>query len=141
MNKLIFIVDDEKAISRLLSYWVKDKWKYEAEVFDNSEDALRKLHLKPDLILLDIMLPGLDGLATLKRIKQYDENLPVIILSAQGSVEVAVEALRFGAYDYFPKPIDTQRLEPAIKNAIKQYDLTRELENLKDDVQREYSFS
>jgi two-component system, NtrC family, response regulator AtoC len=109
-------------------------------VFDNSEDALKKLHLKPDLILLDIMLPGLDGLATLKRIKQYDENLPVIILSAQGSVEVAVEALRFGAYDYFPKPIDTQRLEPAIKNAIKQYDLTRELENLKEDVQREYSF-
>ncbi len=140
MNKLIFIVDDEKAISKLLSYWVKDKWKYEVEVFENSEDALRKLHLKPDLFLLDIMLPGLDGLATLKRIKQYDENLPVIILSAQGSVEVAVEALRFGAYDYFPKPIDTQRLEPAIKNAIKQYDLTRELENLKVDVQREYSF-
>ncbi len=140
MDKLIFIVDDEKAISRLLSYWVKDKWKYEAEVFDNGEDVLRKLHLKPDLILLDIMLPGLDGLATLKRIKQYDENLPVIILSAQGSVEVAVEALRFGAYDYFPKPIDTQRLEPVIKNAIKQYDLTRELENLKEDVKREYSF-
>ena len=140
MDKLIFIVDDEKAISRLLSYWVKDKWKYEAEVFDNGEDVLKKLHLKPDLILLDIMLPGLDGLATLKRIKQYDENLPVIILSAQGSVEVAVEALRFGAYDYFPKPIDTQRLEPVIKNAIKQYDLTRELENLKEDVKREYSF-
>jgi two-component system response regulator AtoC len=140
VDKLIFIVDDEKAISRLLSYWVKDKWKYEAEVFDNGEDVLRKLHLKPDLILLDIMLPGLDGLATLKKIKQYDENLPVIILSAQGSVEVAVEALRFGAYDYFPKPIDTQRLEPVIKNAIKQYDLTRELENLKEDVKREYSF-
>ena len=140
MDKLIFIVDDEKAISRLLSYWVKDKWKYEAEVFDNGEDVLKKLHLKPDLILLDIMLPGLDGLATLKRIKQYDENLPVIILSAQGSVEVAVEALRYGAYDYFPKPIDTQRLEPVIKNAIKQYDLTRELENLKEDVKREYSF-
>jgi two-component system, NtrC family, response regulator AtoC len=140
VSKLIFIVDDEKAISKLLSYWVKDKWKYDVEVFDNSEDALRKLHLKPDLILLDIMLPGLDGLTTLKRIKQSDENLPVIILSAQGSVEVAVESLRYGAYDYFPKPIEMQRLEPAIKNAIKQYDLTRELENLKEDVQREYSF-
>jgi two-component system, NtrC family, response regulator AtoC len=135
VSKLIFIVDDEKAISKLLSYWVKDKWKYDVEIFDNSEDALKKLHLKPDLILLDIMLPGLDGLATLKRIKQSDENLPVIILSAQGSVEVAVESLRYGAYDYFPKPI-----EPAIKNAVKQYDLTRELENLKEDVQREYSF-
>ena len=140
MDKIVFIVDDEPAISKLLSYWVKDKWKYEVEVFDNGEDVLKKLSSKPDLILLDIMLPGLDGLETLKRIKHYDENLPVIILSAQGSIEVAVEALRYGAYDYFPKPIDQQRLEPAIKNAIKNYDLTKELQNLRENVQKEYSF-
>ncbi len=140
MDKVVFIVDDEPAISKLLSYWVKDKWKYEVEVFDNGEDVLKKLSSKPDLILLDIMLPGLDGLETLKRIKHYDENLPVIILSAQGSIEVAVEALRYGAYDYFPKPIDQQRLEPAIKNAIKNYDLTKELQNLRENVQKEYSF-
>ncbi len=77
---------------------------------------------------------------TLKRIKQIDENLPVIMLSAQGSIEVAVKSLRFGAYDYFPKPIDQQRLELAIKNAIKNYDLTREIQSLKENVQREYSF-
>jgi two-component system, NtrC family, response regulator AtoC len=140
VDKVVFIVDDEPAISKLLSYWVKDKWKYEVEVFENGEDVLKKLHSKPDLILLDIMLPGLDGLETLKRIKHFDENLPVIILSAQGSIEVAVEALRYGAYDYFPKPIDQQRLEPAIKNAIKNYDLTKELENLRENVQKEYSF-
>jgi two-component system, NtrC family, response regulator AtoC len=140
VNKTVFIVDDEPAISKLLSYWVKDKWKYQVQVFANGEDLLRNLNQKPDLILLDIMLPGLDGLETLKRIKQYDENLPVIILSAQGSIEVAVEALRYGAFDYFPKPIDQQRLEPAIKNAIKNYDLTRELQNLKEDVQKEYRF-
>ncbi len=140
MSKLVFIVDDEPAISKLLSYWVKDKWKYNAQVFSNGEDVLRNLHQKPDLILLDIMLPGLDGLETLKRIKQFDENLPVLILSAQGSIEVAVEALRFGAFDYFPKPIDQQRLEPAIKNAIRSYDLSRELQNLKEDVKKEYSF-
>ncbi len=140
MDKVVFIVDDEPAISKLLSYWVKDKWKYDVEVFDNGEDVLKKLSSKPDLILLDIMLPGLDGLETLKRIKHYDENLPVIILSAQGSIEVAVEALRYGAYDYFPKPIDQQRLEPAIKNAIKNYDLTKELQNLRENVQKEYSF-
>jgi two-component system response regulator AtoC len=141
VNKLVFIVDDEQAISKLLSYWVKDKWKYDIEVFSNGEDCLRKLHMKPDLVLLDIMLPGLDGIETLKRIKQCDENLPVIILSAQGRIEVAVDSLRFGAYDYFPKPIDLPRLEPAIKNAIKNYDLTRELENLKENVKKEYSFS
>jgi len=140
LNKLIFIVDDEQAISKLLSFWVKDKWDYEVEVFSNSEAMLKRMSTKPDLILLDIMLPGLDGLETLKRIKQIDENLPVIMLSAQGSIEVAVESLRYGAYDYFPKPIDQQRLELAIKNAIKNYDLTREIQSLKETVQREYSF-
>lgn len=140
MSKLVFIVDDEPSISRLLNYWVKEKWLYKTEVFSNAEDMLKRLSAKPDLVLLDIMLPGLDGIETLKRIKQNDENTPVIMLSAQGSVEVAVEALRLGAYDYFPKPIDIQRLEPAIKNAIKSYDLTRELENLKENVQKEFSF-
>ncbi|MGA7837622.1 MAG: sigma-54 dependent transcriptional regulator [Ignavibacteriaceae bacterium] len=140
MDKLVFIVDDEQAISKLLSYWVKDKWKYNVEVFSNGEDALKRLSARPDIVLLDIMLPGLDGIETLKRIKQFDENLPVIILSAQGSIEVAVEALRFGAFDYFPKPIDMQRLEPSLKNAIKSYDLLKELENLKENVKKEYSF-
>jgi len=140
VSKLVFIVDDEPAISKLLSYWVKDKWKYQAQVFSNGEDVLRNLTQRPDLILLDIMLPGLDGLETLKRIKQFDDNLPVIILSAQGSIEVAVESLRFGAFDYFPKPIDQQRLEPSIKNAIRNYDLLRELHNLKENVKKEYSF-
>ena len=140
MNKLVFIVDDEQAISKLLTYWVKDKWKYEVEVFSNGEDLLRRMSAKPDLILLDIMLPGMDGLEILKRLKQIDNNLPVIILSAQGSVEVAVDSLKFGAFDYFPKPIDIPKLEPAIKNAIKSYDLTKELENLKENVKKEYSF-
>lgn len=140
MEKLIFIVDDEQAISKLLSYWAKDKWKYQVESFSSAEDTLRNLNKKPDIVLLDIMLPGMDGIETLKRIKQFDEDIPVIMLSAQGSIEVAVEALRFGAYDYFTKPIDQQKLELAVKNAIRNYDLTRELKNLKENVKREYSF-
>jgi DNA-binding NtrC family response regulator len=140
LSKLVFIVDDEQAISKLLSFWVKDKWGYDVEVFSNSEAMLKTLGAKPDLILLDIMLPGLDGVETLKRIRQFEENLPVIMLSAQGSIEVAVESLRYGAYDYFPKPLDQQRLELSIKNAIKNYDLTKELQNLKENVKKEYSF-
>jgi DNA-binding NtrC family response regulator len=140
VNKLVFIVDDEQSISKLLSYWVKDKWKYEVEIFSNGEDVLKKLNMRPDIVLLDIMLPGLNGIETLKLIKKYDENLPVIMLSAQGSIEVAVEALRFGAYDYFQKPIDMQKLEPALKNAIKSYDLVKEIESLKENIKKEYSF-
>ncbi len=141
MNKLVFIVDDEQAISKLLSYWLKDKWGYDIEVFGSGEEILKRMYQKPDLVLLDIMLPGMDGMEVLKRLKQIDENLPVIMLSAQGKVEVALESLKFGAYDYFPKPIDLQKLEPAIKNAIKGYDLTKEIENLRENIKKEYSFS
>ena len=140
MEKLIFIVDDEQAISKLLSYWVKDKWKYLVEIYSNGEDVIKNLNKKPDLILLDIMLPGANGIETLKKIKQLDENLPVIMLSAQGSIEVAVDSLRYGAYDYFTKPIDQQKLELSIKNAIRNYDLTKELQNLRENVKQEYSF-
>jgi two-component system, NtrC family, response regulator AtoC len=140
VGKLIFIVDDEQAISKLISYWVKDKWKYDVEVFDNGESMLRRLQARPDLILLDIMLPGLDGVETLKRIKQFDENIPVIMLSAQGSIQTAVDTLRLGAYYYFSKPVDWQQLELSIRNAIKAYDLTKEVENLRENVKKEYSF-
>jgi DNA-binding NtrC family response regulator len=140
LSKVIFIVDDEQSISKLLTFWVKDKWGYEVEVFSNSETMLKKLNVKPDLVLLDIMLPGMDGIETLKRIKQSDENLPIIMLSAQGRIDVAVDALKYGAYDYFSKPIDQQKLELAIKNAIHNYDLVKELQNLKENVRKEYSF-
>jgi len=140
LNKLIFIVDDEQSISKLLSFWVKDKWGYEVELFPNSESMFRKMSSKPDLILLDIMLPGLDGIETLKRIKQIDEHLPVIMLSAQGRIDVAVDSIKYGAFDYFSKPIDQQKLELALKNAIRNYDLVKEIQNLKENVKKEYSF-
>lgn len=140
MSKLIFIVDDEQSISKLLSFWVKDKWGYEVEVFPNSESMFKKMSSKPDLILLDIMLPGLDGIETLRRIKQIDEHLPIIMLSAQGRIDVAVDSIKYGAFDYFAKPIDQQKLELAVKNAIRNYDLVKELQNLKENVKKEYSF-
>jgi two-component system response regulator AtoC len=140
VGKLIFIVDDEQAISKLIAYWVKDKWKYDIEVFDNGEAMLRRLQARPDLILLDIMLPGLDGVETLKRVKQFDDNIPVIMLSAQGNIQTAVETLKLGAYYYFSKPVDWSQLELSIRNAIKAYDLTKEVENLRENVRKEYSF-
>ena len=140
MSKLVFIVDDEQSIAKLLSFWVKDKWGYEVEIFPNSEAMLKKLSSKPDIILLDIMLPGLDGIESLKRIKQIDEHLPVIMLSAQGRIDVAVDSIKYGAYDYFPKPIDQQKLELSLKNAIRNYDLVKEIQNLKENVKKEYSF-
>ncbi len=140
MEKTIFIVDDEESILKLLSHWVKNEWKYNIKTFTSGNDFLDSLYEGPDLVLLDIMLPDISGIEILKRIKRNNKNLPVIMLSAQASIDVALESIRIGAYDYFPKPIDKNRLEPAIKNAITNYDLQRRVDELKGDLQREYSF-
>lgn len=140
MDKLIFIVDDELSLLKMLTHWVQNLWGYKAKVFANGTDALNSLGDTPDLILLDIMLPDINGIEVLSRIKQKYPNLPVIMLSAQGSIETALESIRMGAFDYFPKPVDKNRLESSIRNAIKSYDLEREIENLKENLQKEYRF-
>ncbi len=140
MGKLIFIVDDEPSIRKLLTHWVKNQWGYEVETFENGFDMLNKLDQNPALILLDIMLPDSNGIELIPEIKNYDPNLPIIMLSAQGSIEVALESIRRGAFDYFPKPIDSNRLGPAIKNAISNYELHKRVEELEEDIQHEYSF-
>ncbi len=140
MEKLIFIVDDEPSIQKLLTHWVRNQWKYNIEVFDKGYDMLDNLSKKPDLILLDIMLPDCNGVELIPKIKSYDENLPIIMLSAQGNVEVAVNSLRQGAYDYFAKPIDGKKLEPAIKNALSNYELQKRVEELQEHLEYEFSF-
>lgn len=140
MEKLVFIVDDEESILKMLSHWVKNQWNYKIKTFTNATDMLESLSDEPDLLLLDIMLPDINGNDVLRKIKQTHENLPVIMLSAQGSIEVVLESIRLGAYDYFPKPVDKNRLEQAIRNSIRNYDLEKELTNIKKDLQAEYSF-
>jgi len=141
LEKLIFIIDDEESILKMLTHWAKNQWGYNVRAFSNGNEALNALSENPDLVLLDIMLPDINGNEVLGKIKQRFPHLPVIMLSAQGSVEVALESIRLGAFDYFPKPVDKNRLEPAIRNAIKNYDLERELENLKENIHKEYSFN
>ncbi len=140
IDKLIFIVDDEPSIRKLLTHWVKNQWGYNVVTFENGLDMMKELDQNPALILLDIMLPDSNGVELIPKIKRFNPNLPIIMLSAQGSIEVALESLRQGAFDYFPKPIDSNRIEPAIKNAINNYDLHKRVEELEDNIQQEYSF-
>ena len=141
MENLVFIVDDEESILKLITHWVKGTWGYKVKAFTNGLDMLECLSSEsPDLVLLDIMLPDINGNEILKKLKAYNEHLPVIMLSAQGSIEVAMESIRLGAFDYFPKPIDKNRLEPAIKNAIQNYELIKRINQLEENIQKEYSF-
>lgn len=133
-KRLVYVVDDELAIRRLLEHWLKTKWGYELQQFGDAESCLEALDGNPDLIVLDIMLPGISGIDALQEIKKRSPDLPVIMLSAQGQIEVAVQALKMGAIDYFPKTIDLTKLENAVRNAMEMYDLKREVSVLREAV-------
>ena len=139
-ERLIYIVDDEETISKLLEHWVEKKWGYEARTFVTGEDCLDNLNTIPDAIILDIMLPGIGGVETLKQIKARYPDIPVIMLSAQGKVDVAIETIKLGATDYFSKPVDFTKLEVGVKNAIQTHDLSREVSRLREAVGKPVHF-
>lgn len=135
-EKLIFVVEDEENVRRLLEHCLKRKWSYQLRLFTSGEECLAALDERPDLIILDIMMPGISGIDTLREIKRREPNLPVIILSSQVRIEVAVETIKLGALDYLPKTVDMPKLEVSVKNALQLHDLTREVHMLRETVER-----
>lgn len=140
-KKLIYLIDDEKSFTRLMEHWIKDRWNYRLKVFNSTSEFLVYEDEEPDLILLDIMLPGeMNGVELLKYIKSKNPDIPVIMLSAQGNVDVAVETIKIGAFDYFSKPVDLNKLEISIKNAIKNYELQKKVKTLLEEREKIYQF-
>ncbi len=136
----IYIVDDEPSIAKLLELWVGQRWGYSVEVFNDGRTFLDRFIEPPDLVLLDLMLPDISGIDLLKEIKQRNPEIPVIILSAQESIEVALKTLKLGAADYFSKPIDFPKLEFALRNSLKLAALSREVKNLQESVETRLHF-
>src|SRR3972149_7794817 len=139
-NSLIYIVDDEETIRKLLEHTVTKRWGFEARAFASGEACLDALIDDPDLVLLDIMMEGISGVDTLREARKRKPDLPVIMLSAQGSMEVAIESLKLGASDYFSKPIDFPKLEIAIRNALQLRQVSLEVSRLKERIQSEAQF-
>ncbi len=136
----IYIVDDEATISKLLEARIGRQWGYHVEVFPDGKSFLNRFTEPPDLVLLDLMLPDISGIDLLKEIKQTNPEIPVIVLSAQDSVEVALQTLKLGAADYFSKPIDFPKLEIALKNSLKLAALSREIQHLEESVGKRLHF-
>lgn len=140
-KNLIYLIDDDQSFVRLIQHWVEERWGYELQTFYNSDEYLSFEGEDPDLVLLDIMLPGnVNGIELLKLIKSKNEHLPVIMLSAQGNIEIAVESLKLGAFDYFSKPLDIKKLEIAIRNALHNYELQKQIKNLLEEREKLYQF-
>ena len=140
MKYRIFVVDDDKHYARMLSYRLAKHPEYDVSVFASGEEVLRAMGDSPDLMLLDIMMPGIDGLEVLRRIKARRPNLPIVMVSAQGVVDTAVEAMKLGAYDYITKgQDDLVKLDTLVKNVLEKVSMERELSNLRGEVARTYS--
>jgi two-component system response regulator AtoC len=99
----VFLIEDSTLYSLMLEHKLQDIADYRLTVFETAEEGIANLYLKPDCILLDYFLPGMNGLEALKKIKETQPELPVIILSSQNNVQVAVDVIKAGATEYFTK--------------------------------------
>jgi len=127
----ILITDDEKAIRNTLEEILQFE-NYEVSTVESGQDALDFMaENKIDLMFLDIKMQGMDGIETLKKLRQAGHEFPVIMISGHGTIEIAVEATKMGAYDFLEKPPDLNRLLVAVRNALSQQTLEKEYKQIK----------
>ncbi|PLX40257.1 MAG: Fis family transcriptional regulator [Deltaproteobacteria bacterium] len=136
MMRRILVIDDEEAIRHSLASVLRDE-KYEVALAESGEEGLKMVEEEdPDLVLLDIWLPGIDGLETLKILKERFPLLPVLIMSGHGSIETAVKATKLGAYDFIEKPLNLDKVFIDIEHALRSSRLAEENIFLRDRVKR-----
>ncbi len=136
----ILVVDDEKMITASLKQGL-EKEGYDVLVASSGEEGLEHFRVEsPDIALLDINLPRMDGIKVLDAIKKFDKDAIVIMITAYGGVDSAVRAMKLGAYDYIEKPFDLARLNIVLKKALETATLKREVRQLRGEQQEKYSF-
>ncbi|MDH3886528.1 MAG: sigma-54 dependent transcriptional regulator [Desulfobacterales bacterium] len=136
----ILIVDDEKNYLTILSAVLEDEG-FEVMTAPGGREAL-EVHKTSDLdlIVTDMKMPAMDGIELLENIKSVDPDLPIIMMTAHGTVDKAVEAMQKGAYSYILKPFDNERLIIYVKKAISMYQVVKENRRLRDAVESQYRF-
>lgn len=134
----ILVVDDEKNIRTSLEGILRDEG-YRARGIPTGEDLLKQVaQAAPDLVILDVWLPGMDGIQALTGLKRLHPELPVIMISGHGTVETAVKATRLGAYDFIEKPLSLERTVLAVRNALDRQRLEQENRALRQTLERRY---
>ena len=134
----ILIVDDEKNIRSSLEGILKDEG-YRVRSAPTGEDLLKQVAQGvPDLVILDVWLPGMDGLQALEEVKRVHPELPVIMISGHSTVETAVKATRLGAYDFIEKPLSLEKTILAVRNALEHQRLEQENLTLRQTLDERY---
>ena len=113
----ILVIDDEPQVGMIFSK-VLQAAGYEVVAAETGEEGLKKLDTKPDVVFLDIKLPGIDGIETLRRMRKITPDIPVVMMTAYQTVDTAVESMRLGACDYLIKPLDNNRIKEVVKHAL-----------------------
>jgi len=138
MSASILIVDDEVSILNSLSSILEDEG-YDVSVAKSGMEALKHCAMNPpELMMLDIWMPEMDGLETLKRLRELVPNTQVMMMSGHGSIETAVKAIKLGAYDYIEKPLSLENVTLRVKHALDQHRLEQENRSLRTKVERKF---
>ena len=138
MSNKILIVDDEPFNLDLLEQELTDQG-YAIERASNGLEALKKVEsFQPDLVLLDYMMPDLNGLEVLKDLRKRGNDVPVVMVTAHGTIERAVRAMKEGAYDFIPKPFEPDHIALVVKKALERERLKRGIEILSEEAGERY---
>jgi two-component system, NtrC family, response regulator AtoC len=138
VSNRILIVDDEPLNLDLLDQELSDLGHATERAADGSEALLKLESTSPELVLLDFQMPGMNGIEVLREIRKRDKNLPVVILTAYGTIERAVEAIKAGADDFITKPFDPEHLALVVNKALERAQLKSEVEFLAQELGGRY---
>src|SRR4051812_28345167 len=137
----VLVVDDDTTMAKFLSSYLMRR-NFEVSIAATGEEAIRMFRVyDPTLVLLDLAMPGMDGIETLERLKQIKPDVSVIMLSAQSSPEIIFKASKLGADDYIPKPFEPKELDLRITKVLDKQRLSTEVTQLRDQVRRQTDFS
>jgi len=138
VSRRVLVVDDEKGIREALQQLLQYE-QIEVQACASGSEALQRYpEFRPHLVFLDVKMQGMDGLETLRKLREIDPHAQVVMISGHGSIQTAVEATQLGAYDFLEKPLDTDRILLTLRNALQHVDLASENVRLKAEVHAQY---
>jgi two-component system nitrogen regulation response regulator NtrX len=137
-SKTLLLVDDEKKVLFLLTDALEEHG-FNVKSTTTPSEALKIVEKEPiDAVVLDLVMPGINGIETLQSIKKINPHIPVVMLSGHGTIEKAVKSLKLGAYDFLEKPVSSEKIAVCLKNAITQCGLEQDKNKLLETVQEKY---
>src|SRR5512139_296971 len=138
MTPRILVVDDEAAIRDSLRMILQYEG-YDVMLAATGEEGVKLVEREaPDLVFLDIKMPGMDGLEVLQRLRALTEGTPIVMISGHATISTAVEATRLGAFDFIEKPLESERVLVTVRNAVDSRRLRTENRGFKRDAEKRY---